>query len=500
MTGNYKFGIFLASALLAGGAQSALAAPAITFSGNSLSPVEVTPERSTGIDKIYVLYDTAGVTLSVPVTSSSRAKIYKYSNLGGAYAEEITGAEISGGSITLRDIEGNLGYIVEDGDNRYYYWIVNYKPFRFAVSAIAAAPEQMCEYTALSVTGSGDPIHYYTINGRQMVLDREIRLDYDTQEWNEKDLRFDTVAATRMYESLGTTLTVTPPAYCSTAFHISGDRFLTAWNWTEEAESIVIQPHAVAIYTTAEQVKDDGGSDTGTYDSGDSKKRVVRQGRRAAETGDASSEDSPSGDNSGAEEKEEGSNQIKGDEDGLGGSAPADIQFRAYVTEGVIHHEWQMSKDPEFENIDYRFNQQDLDYTFTEEGTFYLRYIGSNADGTCEAIGDTYTVNIGGSELLCPNAFTPDGDGVNDKWKVAYRSLLDFKCWIFDRYGRQLYYSTNPDEGWDGMRKGDKPVKSGVYYYVIQATGADGKKYKKSGDINIIRHITPDTDKDSAEE
>ncbi|MDE5551617.1 MAG: gliding motility-associated C-terminal domain-containing protein, partial [Muribaculaceae bacterium] len=57
-----------------------------------------------------------------------------------------------------------------------------------------------------------------------------------------------------------------------------------------------------------------------------------------------------------------------------------------------------------------------------------------------------------------------------------------------DRYGRQLYYFDNPDDGWDGMR-GDKPVSPGVYYYVIQATGADGKKYKKSGDINIIRHV-----------
>ena len=41
--------------------------------------------------------------------------------------------------------------------------------------------------------------------------------------------------------------------------------------------------------------------------------------------------------------------------------------------------------------------------------------------------------------------------------------------------------------------RGDKPVRPGVYYYVIQATGADGKKYKKSGDINIIRHIENST-------
>ena len=112
----------------------------------------------------------------------------------------------------------------------------------------------------------------------------------------------------------------------------------------------------------------------------------------------------------------------------LGGSAPAVIVFTAYVTEAVIHDEWQMSADPEFQTIDYRWNEREVEYSFEDEGTYYVRYIGSNADGSCEVYGDTYTVSIGASELRIPNAFTPNGDGVNDVWKVAYRSLLDFKC------------------------------------------------------------------------
>ncbi len=76
---------------------------------------------------------------------------------------------------------------------------------------------------------------------------------------------------------------------------------------------------------------------------------------------------------------------------------------------------------------------------------------------------------------------------MNDIWKVGYRSLLDFKCWIFDRYGNEIYYFTDPNSGWDGTYRGKK-VDPGVYYYVIEATGADDKKYKKGGDINIIRY------------
>ena len=44
---------------------------------------------------------------------------------------------------------------------------------------------------------------------------------------------------------------------------------------------------------------------------------------------------------------------------------------------------------------------------------------------------------------------------------------------------------TDPSQGWDGRYAG-KEVPAGVYYYVINAEGADGKQYKLSGDINII--------------
>ena len=146
-----------------------------------------------------------------------------------------------------------------------------------------------------------------------------------------------------------------------------------------------------------------------------------------------------------------------------------------------------MASDPEFDYILYRFNEQDVSYTFTEEGRYYMRFIGSNADGSCESIGDTYTIMIGASDLRIPNAFSPNNDGVNDVWKVGYRSLIEFKCWIFDSKGNRMFEFDDPSSGWDGKYRG-KTVNPGVYYYVIQATGADGKKYKRSGDINILNY------------
>ncbi|MDE5674881.1 MAG: gliding motility-associated C-terminal domain-containing protein, partial [Muribaculaceae bacterium] len=117
--------------------------------------------------------------------------------------------------------------------------------------------------------------------------------------------------------------------------------------------------------------------------------------------------------------------------------------------------------------------------------TTYVRCIVSNEDGSCEHYGDIYKIDIGNSELNIPNVFSPDGDGINDEWKVSYRSLFDFKCWIFDRQGHQVFYTEDPSIGWDG-RRGNNPVRSGVYYYIITATGSDGKRYKKCGDINVL--------------
>ncbi|MDE6381161.1 MAG: gliding motility-associated C-terminal domain-containing protein [Muribaculaceae bacterium] len=424
----------------------------LVFSGNSLRVIEETPEKSTGLEKIYVLYSTEGVTVSYTSSAGSHINWLKYGNLGGGHAEEVPSTQ-NGNTSTLASLEGDKGYIVEDGDRRYCFWITNYLPHRLRLQSANPAPEQECGVSVLNVTGSGDPIRYFTINGMQKTLNQEITVEYTTQEWSEKlnPSNFESVEILREFESLQPEYRLTPPNYCRTTFRITGDKFLKAWNWEESVETVIVEPNSVDARTFATQLNESSDKEEET--------------------------------------EQQGSNQIgSGNFDGLGGSAPCEIKFEAYVTDGVIHHEWQLTRDPSFEEIDYRFTQQDLDYTFMEEGTHYLRYIGSNADGSCEYVSDTYEVTIGESDLKVPNAFSPNGDGVNDEWKVAYRSLQSFQCSIFDRQGHQVCHLTSPEQGWDGKIRG-KTVESGVFFYVIEATGTDGKKYKKSGDINIVKFI-----------
>lgn len=414
-----------------------------SVAGSNLAVIEIQPEANTGLNNIFVVWDTSGCTLTFKASNGYTANIYRYSNLGGGYAEEITDVDRSASAVTINLGAGDMGFIFEEGSSRYYCWVVNYANHHMSVTGVTSSDEPECSYSVLNIDGDASPITYYTINGQPRTLSREIYIDYSTQVFDSDAGAYVNTEERKVYESLGSVVSLNPPAYCSTYFTLSGDRFLRKWNREITVETGMVQPVAVDCSTEALQDEYDG---------------------------------------------EEGSNVMKGDGNGLGGSAPADIAFLAYVTDAVVHYEWQMSRDPEFENPDYRFYQQDLDYTFLEEGTYYLRFIGSNADGSCECYGDTYTVSIGSSALECPNAFSPNDDGVNDVWKVSYRSLIDFHCEIFNRNGQKIYGYDDPSGGWDGTWHGKK-VRPGVYYYVIVATGADGRKYKKSGDINIINSV-----------
>ena len=436
---KYIFTIITLQSLFSAGICSAAD---ISFKGTSKKVIDIEPEKDTGLDEIYVLYNMEGVSISYNSSSSSIPKWYRYSNLGGGYAEEISDIDYSDGVSTLHNPSGDMGYIIEDNDSRTYFWIVDYSQHQLRLNSVTPSSTQECETTILDVDADASAIHYYTINGRQMTLDRELKVTYDNLEWNEDSRQYIQQEIVKNLSDINSTITLMPAVFCTTTFTISGDRFLKEWGSEIKIESTTFTPNAVECHTIAESDNDDSEKD----------------------------------------------NLIKVDSDGaLGGSARATIRFYSYVTDAVIHNEWQMADDEDFENITYRFNEQDLEYTFTEEGVTYVRYIGSNSDGSCETYGDTYTISIGASDLKIPNAFSPGDDGINDIWKVAYRSLLDFECWIFDRNGNQMYHYDKPEGGWDGKYKG-KYVKPGVYYYVIQATGADGKKYKKSGDINIIRY------------
>jgi len=107
------------------------------------------------------------------------------------------------------------------------------------------------------------------------------------------------------------------------------------------------------------------------------------------------------------------------------------------------------------------------------------------SNATC-SYSDSITVTVSTSSIEAPNVFTPNGDGHNDEFRVAYKSIIQFDAWVYNRWGRLVYKWSDPMKGWDG-NIGGKKAAAGAYFYVIKAVGADGKKYKLKGDINLLR-------------
>ncbi|MHA6250219.1 Ig-like domain-containing protein [Pontibacter sp. CAU 1760] len=71
-------------------------------------------------------------------------------------------------------------------------------------------------------------------------------------------------------------------------------------------------------------------------------------------------------------------------------------------------------------------------------------------------------------KLKLVNAFSPDGDGINDTWTVPeLRYYNDIEVTVFDRAGVRVFHTRNPEEGWDGRAKGGR-ILPGSYFYIIQ--------------------------------
>jgi len=89
-------------------------------------------------------------------------------------------------------------------------------------------------------------------------------------------------------------------------------------------------------------------------------------------------------------------------------------------------------------------------------------------------------------QILLPNAFTPNGDGVNDVFKGVLRNFATFEFLIYDRWGSLVFTANTETFGWDGTQNGEA-LPPGIYPYILKAQGKNGRPYNRSGQIVLIR-------------
>lgn len=115
----------------------------------------------------------------------------------------------------------------------------------------------------------------------------------------------------------------------------------------------------------------------------------------------------------------------------------------------------------------------DPQHTFSKPGLFTVTLIASTLEGCSDTLALTEYVEVIDKPLLfIPNAFSPNGDNINDLFQVLGGGTREFYMTIHDRWGGQVFESEDINIAWDGTFKGDR-LSTGVYVYYIKAAFND---------------------------
>lgn len=91
-------------------------------------------------------------------------------------------------------------------------------------------------------------------------------------------------------------------------------------------------------------------------------------------------------------------------------------------------------------------------------------------------------------DVFVPSAFTPNGDGINDVFRAQGHSVKQFEMWIYNRWGQEVFYSTDIEEPWLGdVNGGDHYGQDEVYQWVVKAVGIRNTSFERSGFVVLVR-------------
>ena len=98
-----------------------------------------------------------------------------------------------------------------------------------------------------------------------------------------------------------------------------------------------------------------------------------------------------------------------------------------------------------------------------------------------EATNKPYTFYI-------PNAFTPNGDGVNDEFFGKGENIVNYDMWIFDRWGTMIFHGNDINVKWDGRINGAGDIaQQDVYVWKVRLTDVFNKKHDYIGTVTLVK-------------
>lgn len=126
-----------------------------------------------------------------------------------------------------------------------------------------------------------------------------------------------------------------------------------------------------------------------------------------------------------------------------------------------------------------------LAYSVGEENTFYV--VGE--ENGCISAPDSVIVIMSESELIIPNAFTPNDDGLNDAFNILnpiFYPIFSFE--IYNRWGQQVFATSDVTRGWDGTYDGrDQEIGMYIWMVTYEKANEPGKQYVLKGTVTLLR-------------
>ena len=156
------------------------------------------------------------------------------------------------------------------------------------------------------------------------------------------------------------------------------------------------------------------------------------------------------------------------------------------VTSGAVTYQWFI------DGVGYSTTDEHFSYAFPDDepGTYSV-CLDAWTDNNCHD-SVCYTVAIDPSfHLYAPNAITADGDGMNDFFFIQGRSIdeSDFELFIFDRWGKQVFYTQDLTQPWDGTTPSERKLETEVFVWKVVTKdkfgGGDKKTY--TGHVTVLR-------------